>query len=94
MKSDGTVFTLENEELLISSVQVDKLNHKIIENFIHTGLRREVSNFVDDYFMSLGEKSVQSLMFRQYVTFSLFISYSEYYSFYLFSDSASHRISF
>lgn len=64
----------ENEELLISSVQVDKLNHKIIENFIHTGLRREVSNFVDDYFMSLGEKSVQSLMFRQYVAMDFYLA--------------------
>ena len=64
----------ENEELLISSVQVDKLNHKIIENFIHTGLRREVSNFVEDYFMSLGEKSVQSLMFRQYVAMDFYLA--------------------
>ena len=64
----------EAEKLLISSVQVDKLNHKIIENFIHTGLRREVSNFVDDYFMSLGEKSVQSLMFRQYVTMDFYLA--------------------
>lgn len=64
----------ENEELLISSVQVDKLNHKIIENFIHTGLRREVSNFVDDYFMSMGEKSVQSLMFRQYVAMDFYLA--------------------
>ena len=58
----------EDEELKVSSLNVEKLDRKIIDSFLKTGLKSQIRHFIDDYFQSLGEQNIQSLLFRQYVT--------------------------
>lgn len=64
----------EDSELNVKALQIDKLDRKIIENFLKTGLKSEVTHFVDEYFESFGEKNIQSLLFRQYVTMDIYLT--------------------
>lgn len=64
----------ENTELNVGSLEVAKLDRKILEGFLKTGLRGQASSFMDEYFASLGEKNIQSLLFRQYVTMDAYLT--------------------
>lgn len=61
-------------ELQLSALNVDKLDRKMIDRFLKTGLKSEVIHFIDEYFVSLGERNVQSLLFRQYVTMDVYFA--------------------
>lgn len=63
-----------DEELKLSSLKLEKLDRKSIERFLKTGLRGEAVYFIDEYFASLGERNVQSLLFRQYVTMDMYFA--------------------
>lgn len=63
-----------DEELQLSSLNVDKLDRKLVDSFLKTGLKSEVVHFIDEYFLSLGERNVQSLLFRQYVTMDMYFA--------------------
>lgn len=63
-----------DEELKLSSLNLEKLDRKSIDQFLKTGLKSEVVHFIDEYFASLGERNVQSLMFRQYVTMDMYFA--------------------
>lgn len=62
------------EELKVSSLNLDKLDKKTIESFLKSGLKSEISNFIEDYFLSLGERNIHSLLFRQYVTMNVYFA--------------------
>lgn len=64
----------EDEELKVSSLNVEKLDRKIIDSFLKTGLKSQIRHFIDDYFQSLGEQNIQSLLFRQYVTMDVYFA--------------------
>ena len=60
------------EEISLSSLNLDKMDRKIVESFLKTGTKAEIPHFIDEYFESLGEKNIQSLLFRQYVTMDMY----------------------
>ena len=62
----------EEEELNIGSLNLDKMDRKIVESFLKTGTSAEIPHFIDEYFESLGEKNMQSLLYRQYVTMDMY----------------------
>ena len=64
----------DNKELNLSSLKVDKLDRKIVEQFLKTGLKGEVTHFIKEYLESLGENNIQSLLFRQYVTMDIYLA--------------------
>lgn len=64
----------ENKELNLSSLKVDKLDRKIVEQFLKTGLKAEATHFIEEYLESLGENNIQSLLFRQYVTMDIYLA--------------------
>ncbi len=64
----------EDSELNVKAIQIDKLDRKITENFLKTGLKGEVTHFIDEYFESFGQKNIQSLLFRQYVTMDIYLT--------------------
>ncbi len=64
----------ENTELNVGSLEIAKLDRKILVGFLKTGLRGQASSFMDEYFASLGEKNIQSLLFRQYVTMDAYLT--------------------
>lgn len=62
------------EEPDLSSLEVGKLDRRVAERFLKTGLKSEVSHFVDEYFASFGEKNMESLLFRQYVIMDMYFA--------------------
>ena len=66
--------TDQGEELQVGLLNLDKMDRKIVENFLKTGTSGEVPHFINEYFQSLGEKNIQSLLFRQYVTMDMYFT--------------------
>ncbi len=64
----------EQEAADLSALSAGRLDRKVVENFVKTGLKGEVTHFVDEYFTSLGERNIHSLMFRQYVTMDTYFA--------------------
>ena len=64
----------EDENLQVDLLNLDKMDRKIVESFLKTGTRGETSHFINEYFQSLGEKNIQSLFFRQYVTMDMYFT--------------------
>lgn len=52
-------------------MNANMLDQRIIEKFLHNGLEDEIEVFVHDYFISIGEESVKSMMFRQYLVLNI-----------------------
>ena len=63
-----------DEELSLNSLNVEKLDRRIVVNFLKVGLKGEVGHFIDEYMASLGDRNVQSLLFRQYVTMDMYFA--------------------
>lgn len=64
----------EQEVMELSTLSAGHLDRRVVENFVKTGLKGEVTHFVEEYFASLGEKNIHSLMFRQYVTMDTYFA--------------------
>lgn len=62
------------EDMNLSDLNVDKLDRRVVESFLKTGVRSEIPHFIDEYFASLGGKNIQSLLFRQYVTMNMYFA--------------------
>ncbi|MDO4261291.1 MAG: response regulator [Eubacteriales bacterium] len=63
-----------DEQLTIGSLDVNKVDRKVVSSFLKTGIRSEIPHFMDEYFASVGEQNIQSLMFRQYVTMDAYLA--------------------
>ncbi|MDD3415357.1 MAG: response regulator [Lachnospiraceae bacterium] len=61
-----------NLDLELGSLDVGKIDRKIVENFLRSGLREEVHHFIDEYFISLGKDNINSLLFRQYIVMDIY----------------------
>jgi len=59
------------EEPDFTSLEFNKLDRHVVEKFLKTGSKSEISQFVDGYFASFGERNLQSLMFCQYVVMDM-----------------------
>ena len=64
----------ENRDLHISSIDVNSLDRKIVDRILKTGLKSEIPCFIDEYFAALGERNIQSFLFRQYITMNVYFS--------------------
>ena len=64
----------KKEEPALGSLEVQKLDRKVVESFLKTGLKSEVSRFVEEYFAGFGEKNIESLLFRQYVIMDIYFA--------------------
>ena len=50
-----------------NAMDATKMDQRIVEKFLASGLSEELPGFVEDYFAAVGGKAVQSMMFRQYI---------------------------
>lgn len=62
------------EETDLGTLEVGKMDRQVAERFLKTGLKSEVSHFIDEYFLSFGERNMQSLLFRQYVSMDMYFT--------------------
>lgn len=58
----------------LETINIEQLDREIFLGFFRSGLKSEVSMFVKDFFESLGEKNMESMMFRQYVLMQIYFS--------------------
>ncbi len=72
--SDQMEQAVIDEGLKLSSLNVNMLDQRIVENFLKTGLKSEIKPFIEEYLHSLGECNVQSLLLRQYITMNLYLA--------------------
>ena len=72
--SELTPGETDQEVTALSTLSAGRLDRRVVESFVKTGLRGEVTHFVEEYFASLGEKNIHSLMFRQYVTMDTYFA--------------------
>ncbi len=63
-----------DQEMALNTLSAGNLDRRVVENFLKTGLKSEATHFVDEYFASLGEENIQSMMFRQYVTMDTYFA--------------------
>ncbi len=56
------------------SSEIKKPDRKLVERFLKTGRKSEVSQFVEEYVKSFGTHVIQSFLFRQYVVMDMYFS--------------------
>lgn len=62
------------EKIDFSKLDIGKISQKYIQNFLRNGSQMEVHNFVTDYFESMYEEAMGSMILRQYVVIGAIFS--------------------
>lgn len=57
----------------IESLNVSQTDRRTLEQFLNTGLKSDVDCFIDTYLNKVGNKNIQSMLFRQYVVMDVYI---------------------
>ena len=55
------------KDMSLKSVDASKINRKLVEDFLKSGLEEETKNFVEEYFKNIGHENYESLMFCHYL---------------------------
>ncbi len=63
----------EAQELDLKNLNVANLDRRKLEQFLSTGTKSEVPEFLEEYFAAMGEQNVQSFLFRQYVLMDFYV---------------------
>lgn len=63
----------ETEELDLNTLNVSQLDRRKLEQFLSTGTKSEVSEYIEEYFTTVGNQNIQSLLFRQYVILDFYV---------------------
>lgn len=72
-KIDGIRFEPgENADIDIRTLDLGKIDRRLLDNFLRKGLKSEAALFIEDYFFSLGSDNVGSLLFRQYIAMDMY----------------------
>ncbi|MGL5437058.1 MAG: response regulator [Lachnospiraceae bacterium] len=58
----------------LSDLSLSPLDRRAMENLLKTSLKSEIPGLIDEYFYSLGQTSIQSRIFRQYVTVDIYLA--------------------
>lgn len=72
-ESIGEVDTLiAEEEINLNTLDLGKIDRRVLQSFLKRGLIEEAKHFLNDYFISLGAGNMQSLLFRQYIAMDMY----------------------
>ncbi len=56
----------------IHSIDINRIDRKIVNSFLHMGAVDEVPHFITEYFGCMGSQNVQSVIFLQYITMDIY----------------------
>lgn len=59
-------------EINLKELDIGKMDKRILKNFLTKGLLEEVPHFVEDYFSSIGNSNIESMLFRQYISTDMY----------------------
>lgn len=65
---------MKDSDLDLNNINIRQINPGIIVTFLKSGNKSEVRTFLLEYFKSLGESNMKSLMFRQYIAMNIYFS--------------------
>lgn len=68
----GSVNLLCEDDIDLSTLDVGKIDRKILWNFLKSGLSEDIHHFIEEYFNELGEVNINSMLFRQYITMDMY----------------------
>ena len=54
-----------------NAMDAAKMDQRIIEKFLTNGLSEDIPSFVSNYFNTIGAKTIESMLFRQYVVLNI-----------------------
>lgn len=63
---------VEDQKINIKDIDVNKTDKSVINSFLRTGSKNEVRHFLESYFQNLGENSMKSFLFCQYITLGMY----------------------
>lgn len=61
------IWLMKRQDMSLKAVDPSKINRKLVEDFLNSGVEEEAEGFVEDYFRSVGEENYRSLMFCHYL---------------------------
>ena len=70
----------ENQEPNMEQLHAGKIDRKSILDFLATGLKSEVDDFVNDYIAAVGPEQIRSLMLRQYLVMDIWFMAADFLS--------------
>lgn len=56
-----------DQDMSLESVDASKIDRRLVENFLKSGVEEEVNDFVEEYFKNVGQKNYRSVMFCHYI---------------------------
>ncbi len=66
------------EKIDLSSMGSRRAERERVDRFLKNGTLEEVENFLEEYFLDVGEQNFQSLLYRQYVVMDLYFSAADF----------------
>ncbi len=64
--------SLEETHMDIHSVDINRLDRRVISNFLHMGAADETEHFIEEYLGCMGRENVRSVIFLQYITMDIY----------------------
>lgn len=66
---------MEDEYVVrLGELSSNHTDRKSVDKFLKSGLRSEVSEFIEQYFEQVDEKNIKSLLYRQYITMDMYMA--------------------
>ncbi|MDO4522814.1 MAG: response regulator [Eubacteriales bacterium] len=62
----------------VSSMRSKKSENELLERFLKNGTLEEVDDFLEGYFLDVGEQNCQSMLYRQYVLMNMFFMATDF----------------
>ena len=68
----------DKERIDVSNMRSKKKERELVDKFLRSGTQEEVDNFLDEYFLDIGEQNYQSMLYRQYVVMDLYFMATDF----------------
>ena len=68
----GEINLFHDMTLDLTNLDSEKLDRKILLNFLKSGSIHEIKHFLQDYFLGFGQNNLNSLLFRQYIGMDIY----------------------
>ncbi len=68
----------DDSRIDVSSMRSKKMERELVDKFLRSGTLEEVDNFLDEYFLDVGEQNYQSMLYRQYVVMDLYFTATDF----------------
>lgn len=63
---------VNHDSIDMHAIDSEKMNKTFLDKFLKNGTREEIDHFVEEYFKSVGNSNMNSLLFRQYTIMNLY----------------------